>query len=1277
MGNTLDNKGLEKVKVLIVDDNAYQAEYIIDMLADIHIEAKAVQSGEEALALLAQKEGSKFSCVLMDLHMPEMDGFETTTKIRNYGTVFMSRLPIIAMLTSTDAADAERVYSSGMNGLIYKPITPEELYGTLRRTINQTFLGQATGNMDELTGKTAYILADDTESVLPLADILKKCGIEVEVFTDFEMAANMVEQEKTVDFAFVKWANQVSGFSLTTKLKLFCANTFRHLVAVASDWSEIETKATELALDAYILTPFKKINVQNVLLKLLHEETDDSLREADFSDARVLIVDDNELTAAVLQNAIESFKAQADIVNDGQSALDLLSTSEQNKYLLVFMDIFMPGMTGFELTARLRKMSRADIVTLPIIGMSGNSSSKLMEKAMSSGMNALLLKPVSKATLRMYLEIFQNEKLYGGIITDCMMNQINALSEQNKELTTDIYNERFSSTLLRHAVGNLSLTEFMKSVTTELQNSMPYCDRICISSINKDGKLVPFCRIEGKEAVPMLEKCKNCNIFTDVLSDIQNTSTINATTIRGENGHKLTQLSVPVLIDNLLAGLIVIRFSKSIDTNEQLMSQMKILSSIVALVMEREKHAQDAITNAQETTFVLESSPFPVVIADQDGNFLRGNRGLYDVMGLSQRELQKKTREEFLDTFRDDDGISPIEEILKGRRRSYSRLRKVGKRFFQEEFNKVKTADGNLERIIGTSIDVTELNRIYERERLQRSLLATLISEEDLTSALKLAIEKLVNYYSAKLAFVFKNSVKFGESPIVATYQRNGEDTFSRLGRKPVKFLQELALSYGNDDIVVCHDQSSLMDNALWGGVVQSLQIKSFYGIRLMIDGEFWGHLGLFFDNRQFTMSAEEQKALVNFGHFVEMIIARHNSNEMLKTQRDKALAAEKSKDLFFASVSHDIRTPLNSILGFSQLLSQDDCSPEDQKTFLNNIIFSGNMLKELIDDVLDLSSLTQGRIQLVIEPHDFKKVCLDVIQTFSLMAKKQNLVLKTDIAPMPILEFDVRRISQILTNYIGNAIKFTPSGSVTLRASFTRNTKTHGTLTIEVIDTGVGIAPEDLSRLAEPFVQLGSLEQQQKGTGLGLAICKGMLELMNGRQQIESAGLGRGTTIRVVIQDVKYHKESVQHDEPKKEELPTTLPPEICKLNVLLADDVPLNLSVLKAILKKMGINNIYTAKDGQNAFEVLQQTPIDVVLTDQQMPRMDGCQLAAKMRDDKQFCKIPIYVITGEVNFAKEKGVSQLFNEVIFKPITMEILFKLFLRIPGHTVNNASEQS
>ncbi len=1266
MGNVIDKYlDLSEIKVLVVDDNEFQAQFILELLSDVNIEAKAVTSGREALEILSTRGSSAFGCVLMDLHMPGMDGFETTSKIRGYGTVSMARLPIIAMLNSKDSTDTDRIYSAGMNGWICKPINPETLYATLRRTINQAFLGQADGNEEVLSGKSAYILSDDTESVAPLANILEGYGISVQVFTDFNEVADIAEHARTVDFAFVKWANQSQGYSLTSRLKLFCFNTFKHIIAVASNWAEIETKATELALNAYVLTPFQKNNVRNVLLKLLRESTANSqLQDADFSGVKVLIVDDNDLTATVLQNAFETFKVQADIVNDGKSALERLSTSEPNTYLLVFMDIFMPGMNGFETASEIRKINRADIVTLPIIGISGNSSASLVEKAMFSGMNALLLKPISKASIRTYLEIFQNEKLYGGIIMDSMMNQIHALQEEKDGLTTDIHNEQFTSTLLRHAVANLSFKDFMHSVITELKNIMPACDRICVSSLNKNGMLQPFCRVDKKEFQELTEKCANCSIFDNLDEAAQDTREIKCLDVNDEEGKTVSQITIPFFKENTFAGMVVLRFSKRIGFDAQIMTQMRILSSIIALVIEREKHAQNVLDNAQETSVVLENSPFPVVIADPNGNFLRGNHGFYNILGINEEEMQKKSRQGFLDAFRDEHGISPIEELTNNDRNSYSRTRKIGKRYFQEEFNKVQSPDGNLKRIIGTSIDVTDLNWMYQREHLLSSLLSSLISEDDLNTALLGAITKLVNYYSAKFAFVFKLNVGVGESPIVVSYQRNGEDVFSYLGRKPEKLLKELIRYYGGNAIYSCQGQELLMENDLWGGLVQSQNLKAFHGIRLMVDGKFWGHLGLFFDNTNFTLSSEEKKLLVNFAHFVEMMIIRHNTNAQLLTERDKALEAQKTKSLFFASVSHDIRTPLNSILGFAELLSFGDSTPQEEKEYLNNIMFSGNMLKVLIDDVLDLSRLDQGRTQFNNEPHDFDKVGHDVMKIFSLMAQKNNLQLIVDIEPMPIIEFDVQRIRQILTNYIGNAVKFTPAGSVTLHAKFTKNNVNTGTLEFEVIDTGIGINAKDLNKLAEPFVQLGNPEQQQKGSGLGLAICKNMLSQMGGRQWIRSV-VGHGSTFGAVIPGIKYSMVSIQPS-PKPAPPPVnSLPAEISNLNVLLVDDVPLNLSVLQAILKKMGINNIYTAKDGIHAFEIIQNNHIDVTLTDASMPRADGRQLAQKIRADERFHNMPIFVITGEVDFAKEEGNGELFNDVLFKPITIEALSILFNKL------------
>ena len=429
---------LNGARVLVVDDNEYQAKYVADLLADVKVVTVTVNSGEKALKLLSGSSEAAFSCVLMDLDMPGMDGFETATRIRQLGTVSMSRLPIICLAGGGEPADKDKIFSIGMNGWLAKPVNPQDLYANLRRSINQAFLGQ-TWNNEQLKGKSAYILSDETESVGELKSILEECGIATQVFTEFKGVADIAETEKAFDFAFVRWSDQTHGFSITTKLKLFCNTTFKHIIAIASDWSEIETKATEVGLDAYVLTPFRKYDVINVLKKLMHESSkdDDEFATADFSGNRVLIVDDNEMTAMILQNAFENFGAAADIVNDGKSALERLSSMEPDTYLLVFMDIFMPDMKGFDVAAQFRRMDREDAITLPIIGMSGNSSSQLVEEAISSGMNALLLKPINKASIRMYMEIFLNEKLQGGVLSDCMKNQISTLKHLNKSLEVE------------------------------------------------------------------------------------------------------------------------------------------------------------------------------------------------------------------------------------------------------------------------------------------------------------------------------------------------------------------------------------------------------------------------------------------------------------------------------------------------------------------------------------------------------------------------------------------------------------------------------------------------------------------------------------------------------------------------------------------------------------------------------------------------------------------------------------------------------------------------
>ncbi len=397
-----------------------------------------------------------------------------------------------------------------------------------------------------------------------------------------------------------------------------------------------------------------------------------------------------------------------------------------------------------------------------------------------------------------------------------------------------------------------------------------------------------------------------------------------------------------------------------------------------------------------------------------------------------------------------------------------------------------------------------------------------------------------------------------------------------------------------------------------------------------------------------------------NFAHFVEMMIVRHNNNNLIIAARDKAIAAEKSKTEFFANVSHDIRTPVNAISGFSKIITRQDCTEEELKGYLQNIIISSNNLVELMDELIDISQIDSDHLKFDIAKHDFTKLCNETMGTFTALIDHNNVSLRVDVPQMPELEFDIKILRRIISNYINNAIKYTPKGTITLHAEFKKDDKSTGTLKFEVIDTGIGIKEGDIAKLAQPFVQI---DATQSGHGLGLSICKKFLHQMGGRQTISSV-FGRGSSFGGIIPGIKYHDDTLSPADapmnpPKSES--GKVPPEAENLNVLVVDDELFNRMVLKKMLKGIGLKNIFEAKDGEAAFEILQTTHIDVVLTDARMPKVNGKELARKIRADAQLKALPVYVITGENNYIYEEG-NQVFNKVLFKPVDIDVLIPLF---------------
>ena len=367
------------------------------------------------------------------------------------------------------------------------------------------------------------------------------------------------------------------------------------------------------------------------------------------------------------------------------------------------------------------------------------------------------------------------------------------------------------------------------------------------------------------------------------------------------------------------------------------------------------------------------------------------------------------------------------------------------------------------------------------------------------------------------------------------------------------------------------------------------------------------------------------------------------------EAQLEVERAANKAKSLFFSSVSHDIRTPLNAIIGFSELLEKGAADDETRGRYISSIRSSGKVLVRLVDDILDLSKLESGKLEIVEEPTHVPTLVREVIDACEVVRARKSLALKTEFGEMPWMSVDPQRVRQILFNLLSNAYKYTDHGTISVRVLWQ-----DGTLSLSVADTGKGISNEDIARILQPFVQLAD-RNHRDGTGLGLPICQRLAMLMDGNLTITSK-VGEGSTFTVTLRNVRTV------DPP-----PAKLPIQAAHIghlpsHVLVVDDSPVNRAVLKAMLKKSGVAGITLAENGRKALEILENgTDFDLVLSDLWMPEMDGFGLIHAIRANAKLAHLPVYLLTADVE-ARNQAESSGFTGILLKPITLENLLPLF---------------
>ncbi len=381
------------------------------------------------------------------------------------------------------------------------------------------------------------------------------------------------------------------------------------------------------------------------------------------------------------------------------------------------------------------------------------------------------------------------------------------------------------------------------------------------------------------------------------------------------------------------------------------------------------------------------------------------------------------------------------------------------------------------------------------------------------------------------------------------------------------------------------------------------------------------------------------------------------------KTMDAERAAAMKSE--FLAVMSHEIRTPMNGVLGLIRL-ARDVEDPPTKNDYLDGAIESGRLLLNVVNDILDYSKIEAGKVELVNEPCDLAQLFKQVLQLFTNQASEKGLSLNVRLSKeMPaFIMGDGARLRQVLNNLIGNAIKFTHQGAVSLHA-FVENDK----LCVSVQDSGIGIEEKDIGKLFQPFSQIAShLNRTVIGSGLGLVICKQLINQMGGDIDVQSE-LGNGSTFTVRLPVVPFEEDERDCPQPLKTMVPDLLA-QLKGKHVLLAEDHRLNVMVIGANLDKFGIT-YDVAGNGREAILLLENScqaagkPYDLILMDIQMPVMNGLEATKHILSMSLPCVPPIVALTAAASdFEREQYKDAGMQDFLSKPLDVQQLTRVLIQ-------------